>query len=184
MSCIRRILSFLCAAAFVAASTAAASAAPFVLSSPDFRDGGTLSSDAAGVGECGGKGISPALAWSGAPASTKSIAIVVVDADGRNATGVVHWVAYNIKPTTTSFPAGLASQPSPLYVGGLNNRNQGTFLWLCPPPGDRPHHYIFTAYALDLPPGALPPGLSRDAFFAAISGHVVAGSVLVATYAR
>lgn len=162
--------------------TATANAAMVLTSS--FPDGGSISSDAAGSGACGGKDISPPLSWSGAPAATKSFAVLALDLDGRNALGVVHWVAYGIKPATTSLPAGLASAASPTYIGGVNNRNLGTFLGLCPPVGDAPHHYVFAVYALDLAPDALQPGLTRDAFMQAISGHALAASVIVGLYAR
>ncbi|HXP94930.1 MAG TPA: YbhB/YbcL family Raf kinase inhibitor-like protein [Candidatus Binatia bacterium] len=169
---------------FAMVATAATAAQALVLTSPAFTDGGTLSTDAAGPGDCGGKDISPPLRWTGAPATTKSFGILVMDLDGRNALGVVHWIAYGIKPDVTSFPAGLASSASPMFIGGVNNRNLGTFLGLCPPKNDPPHHYVFTAYALDLAPDALQPGLNRDAFMAAITGHALAASVIIGTYAR
>jgi Raf kinase inhibitor-like YbhB/YbcL family protein len=169
---------------FVAATSAPSAAAGFVLSSPAFSDGGTLSADYAGLGDCGGKNVSPPLAWSGAPSGTKSYAIIVTDMDGRNGMGVVHWVAYGIAPDTTSIPVGFGSTVSPAYRGGPNNRKLPTFLGLCPSRGDPPHHYAFFAYALDLAPDALAPGLSREELLAAMQGHALAASVLIGTFAR
>ena len=60
----------------------------FELSSPDFPDGGLLAEDNASRGTsprgpwaCGGKNISPALAWKNAPADTKSFAVIMDDPD-------------------------------------------------------------------------------------------------------
>lgn len=159
-------------------------AAGFQLTSPSFTDGGTLSTDYAGPGPCGGKDLSPPLAWSGAPPATKSFAVIVTDLDGRNGLGVVHWVAYGIQPETKALPTGFGSQTSSPFIGGPNNRNLPTFLGLCPPVGDVPHHYVFTVYALDLAPGALPAGLTRDALLAAMGGHALAASVIVGRFGR
>ena len=74
--------------------------------------------------------------------------------------------------------------PSPAYVGGSNIAKAGTFQGLCPPPGTAPHHYLFTIYALDLPPAALPAGLARADFFAAIKDHTLDVTSYVGLYGR
>ncbi len=147
-------------------------------------DGKPLPVDAAAGGDCGGKNVSPALAWTGTPAGTASIALAMTDPDGRKGAGVVHWLAYGIAPATTSIPAGFASQPSSAFTGGTNTRNTTLYFGPCPPPGDTPHHYILTVYALDLAPGALAPGLTRDAFMTAIQNHVLGVTTTIATYGR
>src|SRR6266702_3137447 len=54
---------------------------------------------------CEGKDISPPLAWSGAPAGTKSLALIVDDPDAPDPAAPkmtwVHWVLYNTPPTAT-----------------------------------------------------------------------------------
>jgi len=175
------IRALLAAAAAVVLTTAPAAALSL---SSTFADSATMSSDYAGPGDCGGKNVSPPLTWSDAPAATKSFAIFAQDLDGRNGVGVVHWIAYSIAPTTTSIPAGWGSTANPAWVGGPNNRNTMVFLGLCPGVGTGAHHYVFTLFALDIAPGALAPGLNRDAFMTAINGHVLAGSVLVGKFAR
>ena len=56
---------------------------------------------------CEGKDISPPLAWSGVPAGTRSLALIVDDPDApdpaRPRMTWVHWVLYNLPP-----PTGLA----------------------------------------------------------------------------
>ena len=53
---------------------------------------------------CEGKDISPPLAWSNAPADTKSFALIVDDPDAPDPAAPkmtwVHWVLYNIDSTT------------------------------------------------------------------------------------
>eukprot|EP01036_Dinobryon_divergens_P059663 gene59663-79595_t len=61
-----------------------------------FADNGTIPAEHAGAGECGGKNISPPVAWSNLPPKTRSVAVLVFDPDGAAGLGVSHWVAYNI----------------------------------------------------------------------------------------
>ncbi|MBV8185150.1 MAG: YbhB/YbcL family Raf kinase inhibitor-like protein [Hyphomicrobiales bacterium] len=157
----------------------------FTVTSPEFADGALLSSRHAGnAGDCGGENISPALAWSGAPDGTKSFAIVVYDPDGGKGLGSVHFVAYDISPQTRSFAEGAGASASGGFVGGTNTRGVQAYSGPCPPVGDQPHHYVFSVYALDIPPGTLGGGLTRDAFLQAARGHVLAASSIVLRYAR
>jgi phosphatidylethanolamine-binding protein (PEBP) family uncharacterized protein len=54
----------------------------------------------------------------------------------------------------------------------------------CPPHGDQPHHYVFTAYALDLAPARLPAGLTRAAFLHAVAAHTLAQAQITGRYSR
>src|SRR6202035_5151642 len=45
---------------------------------------------------CVGENVSPPLAWSGAPDTTKSFALVLIDPEGRAPAGVTHMVIYGI----------------------------------------------------------------------------------------
>jgi hypothetical protein len=165
-----------------------AQAAPFTVTSPAFADGGMLGRANAGgifgTTNCGGGNLSPPLAWSNAPAATRTFAIVVSDPDGGEGLGSVHWVAYGIASNVTSVAAGEGSQPSPAFVGGTNGRNLQTYFGPCPPPGEMPHHYHFSVFALDIAAGELGPGLTRDALFAKIKGHILAQSSIIGRYAR
>jgi Raf kinase inhibitor-like YbhB/YbcL family protein len=157
----------------------------FTVASPGLTDGALLPPRHAGnAGDCGGGNISPALAWSGVPDGTKSFAIVVFDADGGKGLGLVHFLAYDIPPMVHSFAEGAGSGSSGGFVGGLNVKNANTYFGPCPTVGDQPHHYVFSVYALDLAPGTLTPGLTRDLFLQAVRGHVLAASSIVLRYAR
>jgi len=166
-------------------STMTHAAAPsFAVASPGLADGALLPKRHAGAGDCGGENISPALAWSGVPDGTKSFAVVVYDPDGVKGLGSVHFVAYDIEASARGFSEGAGAGPSGGFVGGTNTRGVNFYSGPCPPVGDRPHHYVFSVYALDLPPGTLAPGLTRDAFLQAARGHVLAASSIVLPYAR
>ena len=52
---------------------------------------------------CEGEDASPVLKWEGAPAGTKSFALIADDPDAPGGTWV-HWVAYSIPATTTELP--------------------------------------------------------------------------------
>ena len=156
----------------------------FTVTSPGLEDGALLARRHAGAGECGGENVSPALAWSGVPDGTKSFAIVVYDPDGQKGLGSVHFVAYDIAETARSFAEGGGSDAAQGFVGGTNTRGMNSYSGPCPPPGDQPHHYVFSVYALDLPSGTLQPGLTRDRFLQAVREHVLAASSIVLRYAR
>ena len=62
---------------------------------------------------CQGADVSPPLAWSGVPANTKSLALIVDDPDAPDPAAPkmtwVHWVLYNIPPTAAGLPEGAAA---------------------------------------------------------------------------
>jgi Raf kinase inhibitor-like YbhB/YbcL family protein len=134
---------------------AAAQAGGFKLSSPTIKPHSTLSMDQVfnGFG-CTGKNISPALKWSGAPKGTKSFAVTLYDPDAPTGSGWWHWVVYNIPADVTELPEGAGTAGgAKLPKGAMQGRTDyGThaFGGACPPPGDKPHRYIFTVSA----PGA------------------------------
>lgn len=162
-------------------------AEPFMLTSPAFKDGTPMpkkhANNTPGNANCVGENISPPLAWSGTPAGTKSFAITMVDPEGRGGTGVVHWVAYGIPASVTSFAEGEVSKPSDKYVGGKGTAGGGatTYMGPCTPPG-APHHYTFVLIATDLEPKELPPGLTREELYAKLTGHAKGATGLVGLF--
>src|SRR5262249_2813377 len=54
--------------------------------------------------------VSPALSWSGAPAGTKELALIMDDPDAPSAEPWVHWVMYKIPAGTAGLPEGVAPQ--------------------------------------------------------------------------
>ncbi len=125
---------------------------------------------------------SPALAWIGAPATARVMAIVVVDPD---ANGFVHWLAANVPPGSggSGFLAEGASGSEAAGVEGRNSAGQNGWTPPCPPPGEGKHRYEVTVYGLteQLPVEA---GFSLSDLRAALDGRVVATGTLTGRYAR
>jgi Raf kinase inhibitor-like YbhB/YbcL family protein len=132
----------------------------FVLSSPDIAPNATIAPDHAYDG-CGGGNHSPALRWSGAPPHTLGYALTVYDPDAPSGSGWWHWQAYDLAASVQQLArhAGAASGKN-LPVGahqGLNDYSQAGYGGPCPPPGDPPHRYVFTLFALKVSRLELPP---------------------------
>lgn len=131
---------------------------------------------------CDGSNDSPGLQWAGAPAGTKSFALVMSDPDAP--IDFTHWLAYNIPPGFRGLAEG-ASGHSVMPQGsaeGTNNFGRLGYGGPCPPAG-KPHHYIFRLFALDVRLD-LPPGATRDQVESAIGGHVLAEGEIMGFYRR
>lgn len=61
---------------------------------------------------CVGQNVSPPFTWSNPPAGTKSYAFVMFDPEGREGLTFIHWVAYGIPASVTSFAEGEVSKPN------------------------------------------------------------------------
>jgi Raf kinase inhibitor-like YbhB/YbcL family protein len=154
------------------------------VTSSAFADGGQIPAENGGLGDCGGKNVSLPVAWSNLPAKARSVAVLVSDPDGAGGLGVSHWVAYNIPAERGALMAGAAGAAAPGFTMGPNVSGATAYRGMCPPVGDLPHHYTMTVVALDLAPGALPAGLTRDALLAALKGHGLSGQSVVGLYSR
>src|ERR1700734_2073116 len=132
----------------------AAAAQTMTLTSPDIAPGATIANEqVANVFGCTGGNVSPALSWSGAPKYTKSFALSVYDPDAPTGSGFWHWVVFNIPASTTSIPLNAGDVKKKLMPkGAIQSRTDfgpDGYGGPCPPQGDKPHHYIFTVYAVD-----------------------------------
>lgn len=126
------------------------------LVSSSFNDGEYLSFDhvlsaSYGFG-CSGGNQSPHMAWSDAPAGTKSFALTCFDPDAPTGSGFWHWVLVNIPPDASELPLD-AGNPSAglLPSGALEVRTDfGTpgYGGPCSPEGSHPHRYLFTLFAV------------------------------------
>ena len=128
---------------------------------------------------CWGQGMSPPLEWSGAPAGTKSFALIVDDPDAPSGT-YVHWVIYNIPPSSTGLAEAVAPEaqlPDGSLQGANSSRRTG-FTSPCPPSGT--HRYYFKLQALDTVLD-LSSGASKDQLLQAMQGHVLAQGQLMGT---
>ena len=114
---------------------------------------------------CKGGNLSPELNWKGAPVGTLSYAVTVYDPDAPTGSGWWHWVVYDIPASATGLPGGAVVKAA-LPTGAKQGRNDygdRNFGGACPPAGDKPHHYIFTVYALKVAKLDVPEDASRCA---------------------
>ncbi len=175
--------------ACLAAVPATAAAAAFKLESPVIKPGATISREQVfdDMG-CAGGNVSPALQWSGAPEGTKSFAVTVYDPDAPTGSGWWHWVVYNLPVGTTSLPAGAGSADGDnLPDGAMQGPTDfGTSAYggPCPPPGDKPHRYVFTVYALKTDKLEVPEGATSAVVRFMIHANAIDTATLTAKYGR
>ncbi|HEY6896429.1 MAG TPA: YbhB/YbcL family Raf kinase inhibitor-like protein [Rhodocyclaceae bacterium] len=150
------------------------------LSSTAFVHNGTIPA----LYSCQGQDKSPPLAWSGAPAGTKSLVLIVDDPDAPDPAAPkmtwVHWLLYNLPSTST----GLAEAVRELPAGsgeGLNDWKRTGYGGPCPPIGR--HRYFHKLYALDtvLPDLGKPTKVQLEQ---AMRGHVLAQAELIGVYQK
>jgi Raf kinase inhibitor-like YbhB/YbcL family protein len=131
---------------------------------------------------CDGANRSPELSWTGIPAETKSIALIMDDPDAPSGT-FTHWLICNIPPDRAGLPEGVPAQhvlPDG-SVQGMNSFRRVGYGGPCPPPG-KPHRYFFRIYALRTKFGSAPDDRSR--LERAMQGNVLASGALLGTYRR
>ncbi len=148
----------------------------FFLSSPKIGEDGRLPVEFTGDGA----GVSPPLVWQGAPAGTKSFALIMDHlAPGNEMKS--YWVMWDIPAATSSLPQE-ATEVGQIGVGFRGKtgyeppHSQG--------PGDKT--YVLHLYALSAVPE--PPGLaqqvSREALLEAMKGKILGRADLSVVYAR
>jgi Raf kinase inhibitor-like YbhB/YbcL family protein len=139
----------------LATAAVPAAARGFTVTTPDFKNGGTipLANVFKGFG-CTGENQSPALSWSGEPKGTKSFAVTMYDPDAPTGSGWWHWTVFNIPADVHSLAAGAGDSEAKLPAGAAMTRTDFGFSHYggpCPPVGDKPHHYWLTVYAVKVP---------------------------------
>ena len=123
---------------------------------------------------CQGENINPALAISGVPEGTQSLALVVDDPDAP--VGLwVHWVLYNIDSDTDYI-----DQNSVYGMKANNSWGKEEYGGPCPPNGE--HRYFFKLYALDT---AFDEEISsKKDLDKVMAGHILEQTELVGLYEK
>jgi Raf kinase inhibitor-like YbhB/YbcL family protein len=146
------------------------------VTSRSFSSGGQIPVDYT----CDGADHSPQLTWSAPPAGTQSFAILMEDPDAPSGT-FTHWLALDISGDTRT----IADAIDVATVGGrvgTNDFKRPGYSGPCPPRLEI-HRYAFRVFALDAPLKSGPEP-TRDAFDAALRGHVLGAGVLVGEFSH
>jgi Raf kinase inhibitor-like YbhB/YbcL family protein len=133
---------------------------------------------------CDGDDLSPPLAWSGVPAGTASLVLVIEDPDAPDPAAPqrtwTHWIVYNIPASAAGLPQGAGREGLPQGAReGVNDWQNKGYGGPCPPIGR--HRYFHRLYALDtlLPDLGKP---NRAQLEEAMRGHVLEQAELVGLY--
>lgn len=153
---------------------------PFALTSSAFEPGGRIPVRFTADGE----GLSPPLDWSGLPAETRSLALLVEDPDAPSPLPFVHAIVWGIDPTAGGLAEGaIVGEGGTAGEPGRNSYLRHGWVPPDPPTGHGEHHYAFQLFALDcLPhPGGVP---GRSELIEEMTDHVIGAGLLTGTYQR
>jgi Raf kinase inhibitor-like YbhB/YbcL family protein len=156
--------------------------APFTLTSSAFADGAAMESPYV-CASYQDLGVSPPLAWTGAPTGTAAFALTCIDPDGGN---WVHWMIWDIPATATSLPEAIPATATTDFgaAQGTNDFGEPGYGGPCPPPG-KVHHYVFTLYALDAPAAGLDPAAAKITDLQSfLDAHTLGTAALTGTYEK
>ncbi len=130
---------------------------------------------------CDGLDVSPALSWGAVPPGTVEVAIAMVD-DSAVSEGqpFVHWVIGGLDPAEVALVEG---DVPPTALQALNFFGDVGYGGPCPPPGDEPHLYRITAYALNQRL-VLADGDPATEFLATIATISIASADVTGTHQR
>lgn len=138
-----------------------------------------------------GHDVSPPLAWSGAPGTTRSFVLLVHDVDAPTPAAnddALHWLVWNIPATASSLPEGVA-EGGERPDGSRQISMTGPYYRGPAAPATGPmHHYLFEIYAvdttIDVPAVGAPPAATRAAVMSVMNGHVRGHGSLVGLFRR
>jgi ribose transport system ATP-binding protein len=170
------------------AATATTQDEPFNFTAPDIPPGSVIPQRFAEDNK-----VSPRLAWSGAPAGTKSFAVSVTDPDlppeFNFPRAFAHWLVFDVPADTrqlaegasgsAAMPAGARELNSDFVTFNIPGFGRG---YGGPWPPDRSHRYVFTLYALKAEHLGLADDATFEGFAAAVLPVTIASHSFVAHY--
>src|SRR3990172_5533244 len=124
---------------------------------------------------CDADEVNPPLTITETPTDTKSLVLIVEDPDAPAGLWI-HWLVWNIPPTTT-----IINENSVPGTQGLNTSGSRSYQGPCPPSGT--HRYFFKIYALDTKLDLSEKSTKKDVE-KAMQGHVIAQGELMGVYSR
>lgn len=126
---------------------------------------------------CEGKNVNPSIAFSDIPDQAKSLVLLVEDPDAPNNKHMfVHWVVFNIPPTTTSISENSVPHEA---IEAINDAGSTKYVGPCPP--DKPHRYFFRLYALRTTL-SLSKTATRDIILQTIEDSIIDSCQLIGLY--
>lgn len=161
----------------------------FVVTSADVRDGERMPvPQLSGIFGAGGQDRSPALAWTGFPAATKSFAVTMFDPDAPTGSGFWHWAVVDIPANVTSLASGAGdASGSGLPRGAFQLRNDAglaAYLGSAPPKGHGRHRYFIVVHAVDVESLGIDKAATPAFLGFTLSSHTLARAVLTPWYER
>ena len=146
-----------------------------ILESPAFKNGETIPKKYGFKNE----NISTPLKISQVPEGTQSLVLIMDDPDAMEAVGKiwVHWVLWNIPPSTTEILEN--SIPIDSVEGKTDFDEIG---YGGPAPPDKEHNYVFKLYALDTKLN-LEKGSTKENIEKSIKNHILDETKLEGKYA-
>ena len=118
----------------------------------------------------------------------KSFAVHVYDPDAPTGSGFWHWYVIDLPAGVTELAANAGAQGGAnLPQGARQIRNDyGSYAWggCCPPPGDKPHRYIFTVHALSVDRIDVPDDAPAALTGFMVNANTLAKASFTATYGR
>lgn len=172
----------------VGAAPGGSPASRFHVDSPDIGEGATVPSVHVfkGMG-CTGENQSPALSWHDPPPGTQSFALTCYDPDAPTGSGWWHWQIFDIPATATGLARGAGNANGMRPGNAKQSRNdygETGYGGPCPPPGDKPHRYIFTVYALKVDHLDVPANASCALVGFMLNANKLGTATLTALYGR
>ncbi|MEX3980828.1 YbhB/YbcL family Raf kinase inhibitor-like protein [Paraburkholderia sp. EG287A] len=178
-------LKTVCAFALFATLPAVATAETFSLQVAELDHGRFRNEQVFSGFGCHGENVSPRISWSNVPAGTRSIVVTIHDPDApTGGLGWTHWTVVNIPASQTSLEKGASGNTQRLPAGvteTLTDFGESKYGGPCPPQG-KPHRYVVTAYALDVPHIDVSPASSPALVAFQMHGKIIAHARYVATY--
>lgn len=154
---------------------------PFTVESDDLHEGQPMPA----LHTAEGGNLSPHLRWHGFPEGTRGFALTCFDPDAPTPSGWWHWSVLDLSLADTEIAQGDGASDLTLEGAAFHLRNDAgepSYQGATPPPGDRPHRYVFAVHALDVETLGLTDDTTPAAAAFHAGFHTIARATLTVTH--